>query len=172
MTPWILHLLSAPLGWVYATSLEWLVHRFIFHALGKRFRRIGFHWYQHHRDTLKYKGADPSYHQSAFGWNPHGREVWGLIALGILHIPLLSVTPLFTIAAIAGGVRYARFHRRCHVDPEWCRVHAPWHWDHHMGKNPDANWCVTSDWLDRLVGTRVLGPASLGQAEPGPNAQP
>jgi hypothetical protein len=29
-----------------------------------------------------------------------------------------------------------------------------------MGKNPDANWCVTNEWFDKLMGTRELGPAS------------
>ena len=31
----------------------------------------------------------------------------------------------------------------------------PWHYDHHMGKNQEANWGITSEWVDRLVGTRV-----------------
>ena len=31
----------------------------------------------------------------------------------------------------------------------------PWHYDHHLGKNQDANWGVTTDWVDRVFGTRI-----------------
>jgi sterol desaturase/sphingolipid hydroxylase (fatty acid hydroxylase superfamily) len=29
------------------------------------------------------------------------------------------------------------------------------HYDHHMGKNQDSNWCVTRPWFDWVMGTRV-----------------
>ena len=28
--------------------------------------------------------------------------------------------------------------------------------DHHMGKNPDVNWGVTTEWFDRMMGTREV----------------
>ena len=40
------------------------------------------------------------------------------------------------------------------MDPEWARENLPWHYDHHMGPNQDANWCVTRPWFDDLMGTR------------------
>ena len=40
------------------------------------------------------------------------------------------------------------------MDPEWAREHAPWHYDHHMGPNPEANWCITSPFFDEMMGTR------------------
>ena len=30
----------------------------------------------------------------------------------------------------------------------------PHHYDHHMGKNQDANWCVTHPFFDWVMGTR------------------
>ena len=30
----------------------------------------------------------------------------------------------------------------------------PWHYDHHMGPNQNANWCVTRPWMDIVMGTR------------------
>lgn len=41
------------------------------------------------------------------------------------------------------------------MDLEWAKKHVPWHYDHHMGKNQDANWGVTTDWVDKLLGTRI-----------------
>ena len=51
-------------------------------------------------------------------------------------------------------MRYYRVHKRAHLDPEWAKVHLPWHYDHHMGPNQNANWCVTRPWFDHLMGTR------------------
>jgi sterol desaturase/sphingolipid hydroxylase (fatty acid hydroxylase superfamily) len=31
----------------------------------------------------------------------------------------------------------------------------PWHYDHHMGKNQEANWGITTDWVDKLLRTRI-----------------
>ena len=52
------------------------------------------------------------------------------------------------------AVRYYRVHKRAHRDPSWAREHLPWHYDHHMGPNQDANWCVTWPWFDWVMGTR------------------
>ena len=156
----LFHLLSIPVGYVYAVALEWAVHRYIFHEVGKRFRPLGFHWHQHHRATTLHRGADPSYGGSVLTWSAHGREFWGVALGALIHLPVLWFAPGAYLAAILSGLNYTRLHRKAHLDPQWCREHLPWHWDHHMGRNPDANWCVTSDWFDRLMGTRVPGPAS------------
>jgi sterol desaturase/sphingolipid hydroxylase (fatty acid hydroxylase superfamily) len=49
---------------------------------------------------------------------------------------------------------YYLVHKKSHLDPEWARKHLPWHYDHHMGPNQDANWCVTLPLFDHLMGTR------------------
>lgn len=38
-------------------------------------------------------------------------------------------------------------HRRSHLEPEWAKKRIPWHYDHHMNSNQDANWCVTRHGL-------------------------
>ncbi len=156
----LLHLLSIPVAYAYVVSLEWAIHRYIFHGIGKRWKPLGFHWHQHHRAALQNQGLDPSYDGSVFAWSAHGREFWAIIVGLVVHLPLLWVAPLGYFTALIAGLNYSRMHSKAHRDPEWCRTHLPWHWDHHMGRNPDANWCVTTDWFDRLMGTRVLGPAS------------
>ena len=42
------------------------------------------------------------------------------------------------------------------MDPAWAREKVPWHYDHHMAPNQDANWGVRRDWVDRLMGTREV----------------
>src|SRR5690349_15746488 len=45
--------------------------------------------------------------------------------------------------------------RNDHVDPDYEHpLFRPWHYDHHMGPNQHANWCVTRPWFDQLMGTR------------------
>ena len=39
------------------------------------------------------------------------------------------------------------------------KKYVPWHYDHHMGKNQDANWGVTTDWVDKLAGTKSSHPS-------------
>ena len=49
---------------------------------------------------------------------------------------------------------YYRVHRKSHTDTDWGKTHLPWHYDHHMGKNQDSNWCVTKPWMDLIMDTR------------------
>ena len=53
------------------------------------------------------------------------------------------------------GFNYFYKHRRSHLDPEWAKQNLKHHYDHHMGRDQDANWCVTQPWFDYLMGTRI-----------------
>jgi len=46
-------------------------------------------------------------------------------------------------------------HRKSHLDVEWGKKWMPWHWDHHMGRDQNANWGVTLPLWDYALGTRV-----------------
>ena len=50
---------------------------------------------------------------------------------------------------------YFYVHQRGHLDPEWAKKNIPWHYDHHMGKDQDANWGVTTDFWDIVINTRI-----------------
>ena len=99
---------------------------------------------------------DEHYKSSSWGWNPAGKEVYSLVLLAVVHLPVVFVAPVAWVAAVLGGIRYFAYHRRAHLDPEWCKTHIPWHYDHHMGPNPDLNWGVTTDLFDRIFGTREV----------------
>jgi len=68
--------------------------------------------------------------------------------------PFLPFAPYFVLTAYATAYNYYRCHKRAHRDPDWGREHLPWHYDHHMGPNQHANWCVTRPWFDLILGTR------------------
>jgi sterol desaturase/sphingolipid hydroxylase (fatty acid hydroxylase superfamily) len=41
------------------------------------------------------------------------------------------------------------------MNPEWAKKHLRWHYEHHMGKDQNKNFCVTKPWFDWIMGTRV-----------------
>jgi sterol desaturase/sphingolipid hydroxylase (fatty acid hydroxylase superfamily) len=148
-------MIGIPLGLAYANAGEWLIHKHILHGLGKRRGSFwSFHWHEHHRAARKYDHYDPDYRRSLLGWNAQTKEAIGLVGLGLLHLPLFPVAPFFTGTLCYSLVNYYRVHKRAHLDPTWARAKLPWHYDHHMGPDQDANWCVTRPWFDRILGTR------------------
>ena len=98
------------------------------------------------------------------------------------ELPGFATPPLVAWATVVwSAFDYYRKHKRSHEDPEWAREHLPWHYDHHMGRDQNANWCVTHPFFDYVMGTRkeylgVQPPAA--QAEPAltlvpaPSAEP
>jgi sterol desaturase/sphingolipid hydroxylase (fatty acid hydroxylase superfamily) len=73
----------------------------------------------------------------------------------VVHAPLILVAPVFYATLVFCTLEYYVKHKRSHLDVEWAREHLPWHYDHHMGPNQDANWCVTRPWFDHVMGTRI-----------------
>lgn len=148
-------MVGIPLALLYANATEWFVHKHVLHGAGKRRQSFwSFHFHEHHRASRRHAMVDPDYQRSVFADNAQGREVLGLALLGLAHLPLFPVAPFFTATYLASGLLYYRRHKRAHLDTEWGREHLPWHYDHHMGPDPDANWCVTFPWFDHLMGTR------------------
>jgi hypothetical protein len=148
-------MLGIPIGLLYANAGEWLIHKYILHGLGRRKTSLwSYHWHEHHRAARMNGHVDPHYTRSVFEWNAQGKEALGLAVIALAHLPLLPFAPLFVAAVEFSTFNYYRVHRRAHRDPAWARAHLRWHYDHHMGKNQDANWCVTWPWFDWVMGTR------------------
>jgi len=147
--------IGIPIGLIYANATEWVVHKYILHGLGRNKRSFwAFHWHDHHGAVRRNGHLDESYRQSVFADNPQGREALALLLAAGVHLPLLPVAPFFTATVVFSALDYYRKHKRSHLDVEWAREHLPWHYDHHMGPNQDANWCVTHPWFDDWMGTR------------------
>ena len=149
-------MLGIPLGLLYANAGEWFIHKHVLHGLGKKRDSIwNFHWHDHHRACRQHGHVDPGYSNKVLSWNAQAKEATALVAVGAAHAPLLPVAPFFTATVWYSMYNYYKVHKRAHRDPEWARNNLPWHYDHHMGRDQDQNWCVTRPWFDLIMGTRV-----------------
>ena len=148
-------MIEIPIGLLYSNAAEWFIHKHVLHGRGRNKESTwSFHWHEHHREARLNGFADEHYRRSIFGWHAQSKEALGVAGLALMHLPLLPVAPFFTATLVYSASNYYRMHKRSHEDPEWAREHLPWHYDHHMGRNQDANWCVTKPWFDVIMNTR------------------
>ena len=148
-------MLGFPIGLVTASVGEWLIHKYVLHEHGKRNDAyFSHHWRQHHRDSRRLDGMDPNYNEPVWQTTPRMREALGLIGMGVAISPLLPVFPGFCAGVWTHEIGYYLVHKKAHQDPAWMRKYLPWHYDHHMGRNQHANWCVVHPLADYLFGTR------------------
>ncbi|MCA9571554.1 MAG: hypothetical protein KC656_27135 [Myxococcales bacterium] len=148
-------MIGIPVGLVYANASEWVIHRYILHGLGKDKKSFwAFHFHEHHRNVRRNAHYDADYEKLVLGDNPQNREILGLVILSVVHAPLLPVAPFFTCTVWYSAGYYWWVHRKSHLDPVWAREQLTWHYDHHMGPDQDANWCVTFPLFDHILGTR------------------
>ncbi|MEZ4365417.1 MAG: hypothetical protein R2939_03905 [Kofleriaceae bacterium] len=152
-------MLGIPIGLAYANLSEWVIHKYVLHGLGKKPGSFwSFHWHEHHKAARRDDLEDPAYRKSlreSFrARDAQAKEVAALAASAVAISPLLPVAPWFVGTVWYSALNYYRVHKRAHLDPAWAREHLPWHVDHHLGPDQDANWCVTRPWFDDLLGTR------------------
>jgi sterol desaturase/sphingolipid hydroxylase (fatty acid hydroxylase superfamily) len=149
-------MIGIPMALAYHNVSQWVAHRYILHGLGKKKGSFwNFHYFEHHRASRTHDMVDEDYLRP-LGWHAQGKEVAALVGATLLHLPLLPVAPFFVATYAWCNYNYFQLHRRAHLDTDWGREHLPWHYDHHMAPNQEANWCVTRPWFDELVGTREV----------------
>ncbi len=148
-------MIGIPLGLFAANATEWAMHKYVLHGAGKKKGSFwSFHWHDHHKNSRRGDMDDPMYRESVVGWHAQGKEAAAMAVAGVALAPLLPIAPFFVGTLYYSGINYYRKHKRSHLDPEWARENLPWHYDHHMGPDQDANWCVTHPFFDHLMGTR------------------
>lgn len=148
-------MIGIPLGLLYANAGEWLLHKHVLHARGRVPGSFwSFHLHEHHRAASLLGGRDPAYEHFRLEWNAQTKEAAALAVAALAHLPLFPFAPGFTGAVWFSIGSYYYVHRKAHLDPAWAREHLPWHVDHHMGADPDCNWCVTFPLFDAVMGTR------------------
>lgn len=145
------------LGLLYANAGEWLMHKYILHALGGKYHSFwAYHLHEHHAVCLRHNMLDSGYQTlNLRTWNTQSKELVVLAGIVLLHSPLFLIAPLFTSTVYASLALYYYKHRKAHLDSEWAKQHLRWHYEHHLGGDINANWCVTWPWFDYLLGTRV-----------------
>lgn len=144
-------------GLIAGNAAEWYFHKYLLHEDARQkdsFWR--FHWAVHHKTVSQSEFNDPDYQKTIFEmWNPHSKEAFSLAAGAVAVAPLFPVAPGFTMGLWYTMGNYYRVHRKAHENPEWARKYLPWHYDHHMGRDQEQNWCVTFPFWDYVMGTRV-----------------
>jgi hypothetical protein len=119
---------------------EYLVHKYILHGLGKNKKSFfSSHWHRHHKAARKYNFYDQNYTNI----KNTKIEIAQLILLSILYLPLFYFYPPIYLGIFFNGILYFILHRYMHLNPQKAKRFFPWHWEHHMGKDQDKNWCVT-----------------------------
>jgi hypothetical protein len=145
------------LGLLYANAGEWLMHKYILHALGsKKDSFWSYHLQEHHAVCVRNRMRDPGYQKICLTtWNTQSKELVVLASIVLLHIPMLLLFPSFIVAVYVSLALYYYKHRKAHLDPVWAKRHLRWHYEHHLGGNICANWCVTWPLFDYVLRTRV-----------------
>ena len=167
-------MIGIPLGLLAANGVEWYVHKHLLHGRGQDKRSVwAFHWHEHHRNSRRSGHVDSDYKVPIWKAHTQLKEAGALAAAAIAVAPLAPVAPFFVGAMWYGAANYYRKHKKAHLDPAWARDHLPWHYDHHMGPDQNANWCVTRPWFDEIMGTRkpYLGTARAARDLPRHRAQ-
>jgi len=133
------------LGFMYASMLEWAVHKYLFHEVGKKKdSKFSFHIREHHLNCLKNNNVDRNFSK---------RELPGILFLFLLHLPLYFLLQKFYYGLCLYGVLFVLVHNFAHIWPKAGKKYIPWHWDHHM-KYQNHNFNVVLPIADYILGTR------------------
>ncbi|MFW2047087.1 hypothetical protein [Acinetobacter variabilis] len=160
-------------GLVVANGFEWFAHKYVLHGTHRagqtRYSPVPdsmrSHW-EHHREVRKTRFSDYAYIEGLKNWRIRN-EIGSLaVAASVFGLAFYPLSKGMFLATLYSAGNYFYMHRRAHLQPEWARKKIPWHYDHHMNSNQDANWCVTKPWFDYLMGTRVISSADLQEKNP------
>ena len=133
------------LGFLYANMMEWVVHKFLFHEMGKNKNSVfAFHLREHHINCLKNNNRDRNF---------SSRELPGILFLLFLHCPIYFLLPMFYYGLCLYGSLFVIVHNLAHIKTDLGKKLFPWHWDHHM-KHQNHNFNVVIPIADYLLGTR------------------
>ncbi|MEI1726109.1 sterol desaturase family protein [Acinetobacter baumannii] len=160
-------MLGFPLGIFVANGLEWYFHKVWLHEFPTKYRNSPFFTHiAHHKRARLNNFHDEGYAESMFKNAEIYNEKTALIGLAGAATVFLQVAPFFTAGLYYGIWNYWRIHAKSHLDPEYAKNRIPWHYDHHMTSNQNANWCVTRPWFDYIMGTRVTTEVSKTETNP------
>lgn len=160
-------------GLVVANGFEWFAHKYVLHGVHRKGQpryspvpdSMKSHW-EHHRMVRKQFYYDHGYVEGWSNWRTKNEIVSLGVVATVFSAGSFKISKGFTAAVCYSALNYYYVHRRSHVEPEWGKNKLPWHYDHHMNSNQDANWCVTKPWFDYVMGTRVVSSADLKEANP------
>ena len=133
------------LGLFYGNFLEYIIHRYVFHKMGRKKGSMwGYHLRGHHVLSRKNGFIDLTASQV---------ENWGLIFIMVVHLPFFWLSIPFWFGINLYATLFKVLHGYQHSHPKLTQKYMKWHWDHHM-KSPNVNFGVVAPWCDYLFGTR------------------
>lgn len=160
-------------GLVIANAFEWVAHKYVLHGTHRkgqpRFSPVPdsmkSHW-EHHRHVRKLDFFDHGYVEGWSNWRTKNEIVSLAVVATVFGTAFYPISKGMSLSVLYSACNYYYIHRRAHLEPEWAMKKIPWHYDHHMNSNQDANWCVTKPWFDYILGTRVISSADLQEKNP------
>jgi len=130
------------IGLIYVNFLEWVLHRFVLHGLGKsRSSRFNFHIVHHYVSAVCHMKDSPSL------W-----EAFYMTLVTLMHVWMIYISIWLYAGALAGGTLYWVVHSLVHKYPKLMYSYFPWHYSHHTWY-PNHNWCVTYPLFDIIFRT-------------------
>lgn len=160
-------------GLVVANGFEWVAHKYVLHGTHRTGKpryspvpdSMKSHW-EHHREVRKTTFLDHGYVEGISNWRTKNEIVSLAVVATVAGGLFYPVSKGMAAAAVYSACNYYYIHRRAHLEPEWAMKKIPWHYNHHMNSNQDANWCVTKPWFDYILGTRVISSEDLQEQNP------
>ena len=138
-------MLGFVLGFLYGNVLEYFIHDFIFHRLGRKKGSIwSYHLKGHHVLSRKNNFVDLTESKV---------ENVGMVFLVLLHLPIVTFSFGFWLGVTSYAILFKMMHGVQHKYPEFTKKYMKWHWDHHM-KDSNKNFGVVLPISDYLFGTR------------------
>ena len=160
-------MIGFPIGLFAVNAFEWYAHKVWLHEYPSRHRNSPFFTHIRHHKRARLNGFhDEGYRNSMWQDQEMFNEKIGLFGMAAAATVVAPVAPFFTLGVYYGAWNYWSVHARCHLDPEYAHTRIPWHYDHHMNANQDANWCVTRPWFDYIMGTRVISDPAIAETNP------
>jgi len=160
-------------GLVILNGYEWFAHKYLLHGVHRKGKpryspvpKSMESLWAHHREVRKQGFSDDCYVEGLDNWRTRHELMSLAVAAGVASVVFYPFSKGMALAAIYSAGNYYYVHRRAHLEPDWPKRTIPWHYDHHMNSNQDANWCVTRPWFDYVMGTRVVSSADLKEANP------
>jgi len=130
------------LGLIYANLMEWILHKYILHRMGKN-KYSMFHFHIEHHSVCTFNSMADS---------PSVYEAFYLFLLSLIHVWLLYFSTWLFLGALSGCILYWGIHTKAHLDVDWMIKWIPWHYTHHS-MYTNANWCVTYPLWDIIFRT-------------------
>ena len=131
-------------GFIHGSLIEYLVHRYLFHGLGKKKDSIfAYHLRDHHLVSRRNDFIDNKL-------TVH--EAIGVVFLVALHVPAFFLSTYLFAGIAFYALLFVVLHNTMHKTPGLAKKYFWWHWNHHM-KNQNKSWNVVLPIFDLLTGT-------------------